>query len=114
VGVIRAHPPVVTCGRQHVEIGSTYLHELVLGDPTEHYRREGLTPAARLEEAITNLLARDERLDDTHAATLARMITATIRISTTATIHLRRSDKAVLADIREQIQATLPPPRHAA
>jgi hypothetical protein len=77
---------VVTCVREHVENGRTYLHGLVLGDPTEHYRREGLTPAARLEDGITNLLARDERLDDTHAATLTRVITAIIRISTTATI----------------------------
>lgn len=40
-------------------------------------------------------------------ATLARVITAIIYISTTVTVYLHRSDEAVLADIRDQINATL-------
>jgi hypothetical protein len=40
------------------------------------------------------------------------VITAIIHISTTPTVYLHRSDEAVLADIRDQIHATLdPPPR---
>jgi hypothetical protein len=39
------------------------------------------------------------------AATLARVITAIIHISTTATVYLDRGDDAVLSDIREQVQA---------
>lgn len=103
--------PVVACAREHVENGRTYLRELVFGDPTEPHRREGLTLAGRLEDGITTLLARDERISTGDAATLARVITAIIHISTTATIHLRRSDEAVLTDIREQIRATLSPRR---
>jgi len=105
--------PVVACLREHVENGRVYLHELVFGNPTEPYRREGLTLATRLEGAITTLLARDERINAGDAAALARVITAIIHISTTASIHLRRSDEAVLTDIREQIQATLSPRRRA-
>jgi AcrR family transcriptional regulator len=99
--------PVVACVREHVENGRTYLHELVFGDPAENHRREGLGLAARLEDGIATLLARDKRISAKDAATLARVITAIIHISTTATIYLRRSDEAVLANIREQIQATL-------
>jgi AcrR family transcriptional regulator len=99
--------PVVACVREHVENGRTYLHELVFGDPAENHRREGLGLAARLEDGIATLLARDKRISAKDAATLARVITAIIHISTTATIYLRRSDEAVLANIREQIQASL-------
>jgi AcrR family transcriptional regulator len=99
--------PVVACVREHVENGRTYLHELVFGDPAENHRREGLGLAARLEDGIATLLARDERISPADAATLAHVVTAIIHISTTATIYLRRSDEAVLANIREQIRATL-------
>jgi hypothetical protein len=90
------------------------LGELVFSDPTKPHRREGLTFAGRLEDGITTLLVRDERINTGDAATLARVITAIIHISTTAMTHLHRSDEAVLADLREQIQATLSPRRRAA
>ncbi|MCX4706725.1 TetR/AcrR family transcriptional regulator [Streptomyces sp. NBC_01352] len=105
--------PVVACIRGQVENGRTYLHELVFGDPAEPYRRAGLALSARLEDGITGLLTRDESIGAADAATLARVITAIIHISTTATMYLHRSDEAVLADIRSQIHATLVP-RHCA
>ena len=49
--------------REQVENGRIYLHELVFGDPSEPYRREGLTLSARLEDGIARLLTRDERID---------------------------------------------------
>lgn len=99
--------PVVACIREQAENGRTYLHELVFGDPAEPYRRTGLAHSARLEDGITGLLTRGESIDAGDAATLARVITAIIHISTTATVYLHRSDEAVLADIRDQIHATL-------
>jgi len=106
-GIIALIRPVVACIREQVENGRTYLHELVFGDPTEPYRREGLALSGRLEDGIARLLTRDERIDGRDAATLARVVTAIIHISTTATVYLHRSDDAVLSDIREQVQATL-------
>lgn len=106
-GVMALIHPVVACVREQVENGRTYLHELVFGDPSEPYRREGLALSARLEEGIARLLTRDERIDAPDAAILARVITAIIHISTTATVYLRRSDAAVIGDIREQVRATL-------
>jgi AcrR family transcriptional regulator len=99
--------PVVTCLREHVENGRTYLHELIFGDPNEPYRREGLTLAARLEGGLSTLLASDERINLQEAATLARVINAIIHISTTATVYKDRSVEEVLSDIREQIQSIL-------
>ena len=101
--------PVVACLREHIENGRTYLHELVFGDPAEPYRRAGLALAGRLDDGITGLFTREEHIDGADAATLARVVTAIIHISTTATVYLHRSDEAVLADIRDQIRATLAP-----
>ena len=103
--------PVVACVREQIENGRAYLHELVFGDPAEPYRRAGLALAARLEDGITRLLSRDGYVDAADAATLARVITAIIHVSTTATVYLHRSDDAVLTDIAEQIHATLAPRR---
>ena len=105
--------PVVACVREQTENGRAYLRELVFGDPHEPYRRAGLALAARLEDGITRLLSRDGYVDAADAATLARVITAIIHISTTATVYLHRSDDAVLTDIADQIQATLAPRRPA-
>lgn len=99
--------PVVICVREHVENGRTYLHELVFGDPTEPYRRDGLALAGRLEAALAQLLVRSDAIDAHDAVALARVVTAIIHISTTATLYLQRSDEEVLADIRGQVAATL-------
>jgi hypothetical protein len=105
--------PVVACVREQVENGRMYLHELVFGDPAEPYRRAGLALAARIEDGIAGLVARDEYIRAADPATLARVITAIIHISTTAIVYLHRSDEAVLADIRDQIHNTLAPRRRA-
>ncbi len=111
--VVALISPVVACLREQIENGRTYLHELVFGDPAEPYRRAGLALAARIEDGITGLLTREESIDAAEAATLARVITAIIHISTTATVSTRRSDEAVLADIRDQIHTTLAPHHRA-
>lgn len=105
---------MVSCIREQIENGHTYLHELVFGDQTEPSRRAGLALAARLEDGVTGLLTRDKDIDAADAVTLARVVTAIIHISTTATVYLYRSDEAVLADVREQIPAILAPRFRAA
>jgi hypothetical protein len=106
--------PVVACLREQVENGRTYLHELVFGHRAEPYWRAGLALAGRLEDGVARLLTHGEFIDAADAATLARVITAIIHISTTATVYLHRSAEAVLADIRDQIHATLAPHHRAA
>jgi hypothetical protein len=105
--------PVVACVREQVENGRTYLHELVFGDPVEPYRRERSGALSLLEDGLADLVSRGESVDAADASTLARVITAIIHLSTTATVYLERSDDAVLADIRDQIRATLASPQRA-
>ncbi|HEY9266540.1 MAG TPA: helix-turn-helix domain-containing protein [Microbacterium sp.] len=100
--------PVVACIREQPENGRTYLHELVFGDPTEPHRREGLALSVRLEDGLVRTLTHDSALTSADAVTLARVITAIIHISTTATIYLHRTTGEVLDDIRLQISAVLP------
>lgn len=113
IAVIR---PVVACLREQAENGRTYLHELVFGDPAEPNRREGLTIAGRLEDGIAFVIARCASTDPADAVTLARVVTAIIHVSTTATIYLPSSDEDVLANISAQVQAMLAqrqlPPSH--
>jgi hypothetical protein len=60
------------------------------------------------------VLARDESIDAAAAALLAQVITVVIHVSTSAIVHLHRSDAAVLADIRDQTGAVLAARRHTA
>jgi AcrR family transcriptional regulator len=113
-GAVALVRPVVVCVREHVENGRTYLRELVFGDPAEPYRREGLVLAARLEQGVIGVLTRDGAIDAAAAALLARVISAVIHVSTTASVYLHRSDAVVLADIRDQIGAVLAPSSRAA
>ena len=99
--------PVVICVREHPENGRAYLHELIFGDPTEPYRSEGLTLATRLETGISSILERNTSISASTATLLARVITAIVHISTTATVFLHHSNAVLLADIREQITAIL-------
>jgi AcrR family transcriptional regulator len=105
--------PVVTCVREQRENGRTYLHELVFGDPNEPHRGAGLSLAFRLEAGFARLLADSRAVSATDANSLARVITAVLHISVTATVFLDLSDDSVLDDIRRQIDAILTPHHHA-
>lgn len=98
--------PVVACIREHPENGRTYLHELVFGDPAEPHRAEGLALAWQLEAGLTDALAHDPRIGD-DAATLARVITAVLHVTATASIFLDETPDAILGHIERQISAIL-------
>ncbi len=100
--------PVVTCIREQPENGRTYLHELVFGDPAEPNRREGLTLALRLEDGIAGILAHDPAIAVADTVTLARVVTAIIHVTTTATVNLRDSLAEILDQIRRQVTVILP------
>lgn len=101
--------PVVACIREQPENGRTYLNELLFGDPIEPHRRKGLSLSLRLEDGLVRTLANDCTLDPADVVTLARVVTAIIHISTTATIHMHRTSGEVLDGIQRQIRAVLPP-----
>ncbi|NQW91237.1 TetR/AcrR family transcriptional regulator [Curtobacterium sp. VKM Ac-2861] len=99
--------PVVQCVREQVENGRTYLHELVFGDPDEPHRRTGLMLSGRLEAGVARRLE-GSGVPAEDAEVLARVVTAIVHVSTTATVFAQRSLDEVLADIRSQVDACLP------
>lgn len=100
--------PVVACIREQPENGRTYLHELAFGDATEPHRRDGLALLLRLENGIAGILGDDPQIVPADTATLARVITSIIHVTTTATMHFRDSLAEILDHIRRQITAVLP------
>ncbi|WP_420363683.1 TetR/AcrR family transcriptional regulator [Curtobacterium aetherium] len=107
--VLAVLTPVVDCVREQPENGRTYLHELVFGDPNEVNRRDGLILTEQLEGGISQALERFGRIEHGEATVLARVITAIVHISATATIHLDQSAADLLADIRTQIDTVIAP-----
>lgn len=101
--------PVVVCVREQPENGRTYLHELVFGDPNEVNRRGGLVLTEHLEGGIARAIERFGPVERGDATVLARVITAIVHISVTATVHLDQSAADLLADIRTQIDTVIAP-----
>src|SRR4051812_41323973 len=76
--------PIVECNRTQIENGRTYLREMVFGDPGEPHHGEALAIAGQTEEALAAVLQRDERVSESDAAALARVVSAVMFLSMAA------------------------------
>lgn len=99
--------PVVECNRVQIDNGRTYLREMVFGDPEEPYHRDALALTVQTEEAIADVLQRDQRTGPGDAATLAHIVSAIMFLSMAATINIARSVDEILEDIRSQVRVLL-------
>ncbi|WP_449372607.1 TetR/AcrR family transcriptional regulator [Arthrobacter psychrolactophilus] len=99
---------VVHCNRIQVENGRSYLREMVFGDPEEPHRREALDLSFQTEEAVAVVLQRDQRIDSTHAATLAHIISAIMFLTMSATGNATKTMEELLTEIKTQIQVLVP------
>lgn len=102
--------PVIGCVREHPSNGRIYLHELVFGDPAEEHRAEGLAQAWRWESAVAGVVRQKTGAAPDAAATAARVVTAIVHVTLTATLHLAASDDEVRDIIRRQVSVLLPGP----
>ncbi|GAA1156014.1 hypothetical protein GCM10009630_62500 [Kribbella jejuensis] len=100
--------PVVECNRKQVDNGRTYLREIVFGDPEEPHHREALLLTVQTEEAIADVLQRDERITADDAGALAHVVSAVMFISMAATINATRPVDDILQEIERQLCAVLP------
>lgn len=98
--------PIVVCNRTHVENGRTYLREMAFGDLTEPHHAEALSISLQTEQAVADVLRRDEALGD-DADVLAHVVTAISFIGMVAGASLASTDHAVIDDIRTQVAAVL-------
>lgn len=100
--------PVVHCNRIQIDNGRTYLRELVFGDPEEPHHRDALTLTLQTEEAIADVLRRDDRLGERDAATLARIVSAIMFVTMAATANITRTVDELVQEIRDQVGVLLP------
>jgi TetR/AcrR family transcriptional regulator len=98
--------PIVACNRTQIDNGRTYLREMAFGDPAEPHHAEALAIAAQTEEAIADVLRRDESIGE-DAATLAHIVSAISFLSMAAGANVTVSNEAVVDDIRTQIRVLL-------
>jgi AcrR family transcriptional regulator len=100
--------PIVECNRIQVDNGRTYLRELVFGDPEEPHHRDALALTIQTEEAIADVLRRDDRVGSDEAAKLARIVSAIMFISMAATVNVARTVEEILGEISDQVRVLLP------
>jgi AcrR family transcriptional regulator len=98
--------PIVACNRTQIDNGRTYLREMAFGDPAEPHHAAALAIVAQTEEAIADVLRRDESIGE-DAATLAHIVSAISFLSMAAGANATVSNEAVVDDIRTQIRALL-------
>jgi hypothetical protein len=95
--------PIVECNRTQIENGRTYLREMVFGDPEEPRHREALTIVAQAEEAIADVLRRDERVGEGQAAVLAHIVSAVMFLSMAASVNITLNIDEITQEIRGQV-----------
>jgi len=99
--------PVVECNRKQVDNGRTYLREIVFGDPEEPHHRDALALTVQTEEAIAEVIRRDERFSAGDVAALAHIVSAIMFLSMAATINRTASIDAVVGEIEGQVRVLL-------
>lgn len=95
--------PIVECNRTQVDNGRTYLREMLFGDPAEPHHREALDIVAKTEEAVTATLQRTDGMEESHAATMARIISAVMFVSMAASVNVDHSVDQIVQEIEQQI-----------
>ena len=101
-------PDPKASNRKQVDNGRTYLREIVFGDPEEPHHRDALVLTVQTENAIADVLRRDERISSGDAATLAHVVSAIMFVSMAATINITNPVDDIVQEISNQVQALLP------
>jgi TetR/AcrR family transcriptional regulator len=99
--------PIVECNRIQVDNGRTYLRELVFGDAEEPHHRDALALTVQTEEAIASVMRRDDRIGSDDAATLARVVSATMFIGMASPANVASTVDDILQEIRDQVRVLL-------
>lgn len=100
--------PVVECNRKQIDNGRTYLREIVFGDPAEPHHRDALALTIQTEEAIADVLRRDERIGADDAATRAHIVSAVMFLAMSATINVGRTVDEIVQQIEDQVRVLVP------
>lgn len=99
--------PVVECNRSQVDNGRTYLREMVFGDHEEPHHRDALDLSAQTEDAMADVLRRDEGIQSENAPTLAHIISAVMFLGMAVNINATKTVAELLQEIETQIRVLL-------
>jgi AcrR family transcriptional regulator len=99
--------PIVECNRVQVDNGRTYLREMVFGDPEEPRHSEALSIVAQTEQAIADILGRDNLYGADDATTTARIVTAIMFLAMAASVNATLGIDEIVQDIRTQLSVLL-------
>lgn len=100
--------PIVECNRVQVDNGRTYLREMVFGDPNEPHHAEALNIVSQTEQAVTDILRRDEGITELDAATLARVVSSITYVTMASAVTAHTGAEEIIENIRGQISVILP------
>lgn len=99
---------IVKCNRVQVDNGRTYLREILFGDPSEPHHSEALTIVAQTEEVLAEIIAKEESVSDSDAATLSRVVTSIIFLTMASSLKVNSSVPELVENISQQVRAILP------
>ena len=100
--------PIVECNRVQVDNGRTYLREMVFGAVADAHHAEALAIVSATDAAVADILGREPEIDEQRAVTLARIVSAIMFLTMSATPHADLSVDDLVADVRTQVAALLP------
>ncbi|PRB63952.1 TetR/AcrR family transcriptional regulator [Microbacterium sp. MYb45] len=99
--------PIVECNRVQVENGRTYLREMVFAEPSDGHHAEALRIVGETEDAVASVLRRDPKTSEERAAALARIVSAIMFLTLTASTNVDLTVDELVDDIDRQIVALL-------
>lgn len=99
--------PIIECNRVQIDNGRVYLREMVFGDPSDAHHAEALRIVAATEEATAAILRRDPAIAEDDAASLARIVSAIMFLTMSASINVGSTIDELALDVRRQVGALL-------
>jgi hypothetical protein len=90
-----------------IDNGRVYLREMVFGDPSDAHHAEALRIVAATEEATASILRREPAFAEDDAASLARIVSAIMFLTMSASINAGLTIDELALDVRRQIGALL-------
>jgi AcrR family transcriptional regulator len=99
--------PIIECNRRQIENGRVYLREMVFGDPSDAQHAEALRIAGGTEEAAVAVLRRDPKIAEEHAPAIARILSAIMFLTMSASINVELTVDEITEDVRNQVATLL-------
>ena len=96
--------PIISCNREHVENGRTYLQEVVFGASIESYRQEALELMAGTERAVAAIASRVASANDQDGALRAKAAMSIMFLTLSSPLNVALTIEELLSEIESQLK----------